>query len=60
MNGFKRSGMITLVLAGILVFALVVAGCGGGAKPAEPAKRLRPPNGSPIPYGRLTIITALD
>ncbi len=42
MNGFKRSGMITLVLAGILVFALVVAGCGGGAKPAEPAKAAAP------------------
>lgn len=42
MNCFKKTGTMTLVLSSLIVFALVVAGCGGGAKPAEPAKTAAP------------------
>lgn len=42
MRDLKRSGLITLFLAAVLVLSLVVAGCGGGSKPAEPAKAAAP------------------
>lgn len=42
MKGFKRSGFIALVLSSMLILALVIAGCGGGSKPAEPAKTAAP------------------
>ncbi len=42
MNCFKKSGIMTLVLSGLLVLSLVIAGCGGGSKPAEPAKTAAP------------------
>ena len=39
MNWCKKNGLLALVLSSMLVLALVVAGCGGGSKPAEPAKK---------------------
>ena len=42
MRDLKRSGLITFFLATVLVLSLVVAGCGGGSKPAEPAKTAAP------------------
>ena len=42
MKYLKRSGFMALVLSSVLVLALVVAGCGGGSKPAEPAKTAAP------------------
>lgn len=42
MNCYKKSGIMTLVLTGLLVLSLVIAGCGGGSKPAEPAKAAAP------------------
>jgi len=42
MNCFKRSGSIALVLSSVLILALVIAGCGGGSKPADPAKPAAP------------------
>ncbi|MHC1761094.1 MAG: TRAP transporter substrate-binding protein [Negativicutes bacterium] len=42
MKGFKQSGFIALVLSSMLILALVIAGCGGGSKPAEPAKAAAP------------------
>ena len=43
MNWCKKNGLLALVLSSMLVLALVVAGCGGGSKPAEPAKKDAPP-----------------
>jgi len=42
MKYLKRSGFMALVLSSMLVLALVIAGCGGGSKPAEPAKTAAP------------------
>lgn len=42
MRDLKRSGLIIFFLATVLVLSLVVAGCGGGSKPAEPAKTAAP------------------
>lgn len=42
MNWFKKSSVLALALSSMLVLALVVAGCGGGSKPAEPAKEAPP------------------
>ena len=42
MKYLKRSGFMALVLSSMLVLALVAAGCGGGSKPAEPAKTAAP------------------
>jgi len=42
MKRFKQSGIMTLVLSSLLILALVIAGCGGSSKPAEPAKAAAP------------------
>ena len=42
MKRFKQSGIVTIAMSSLLILALVVAGCGGGSKPAEPAKAAAP------------------
>ena len=42
MKRFKQSGLVTIAMSSLLILALVVAGCGGGSKPAEPAKAAAP------------------